>query len=314
VPLALKNDGTVWAFGRNDDGQLGTTSNGTCTPAGTSYPCSKTPVQVKGAGGSGFLTNVVAIAAGHDRSLALKSDGSVWGWGYNGFAETGAGSNTPAAVLTPVQVVGPNGTGFLSGVSAIAARGYFSMALKSDGTVWAWGANGNGELGQNFIGSGASAPPVLVVGPGGSSIMTSITAIASDHDAGLALKSDGSVWTWGENDNGQAGTNTLGDNPAPAQVLGPGGSGTLSGVTAIAGGVDFSLALKSDGTVRAWGDDGLGELGSTAPTTCNTNPCSLVPQQTQGLTGSMGTIGAGGYFSLAAASSTTTRLASTTYS
>lgn len=74
------------------------------------------------------------------------------------------------------------------------------------------------------------------------------------------------MWTWGLNDAGEAGTGVLGDNTTPVQVVGPGGSGTLGGITAIAGGVHHSIARKSDGTVWTWGDDAQGQLGYSAPT------------------------------------------------
>jgi alpha-tubulin suppressor-like RCC1 family protein len=124
--LALKNDGTVWAWGDNGFGQLGN---------GTNIVKSNVPVQVSS------LTGVIAIAAGTYHSLALKNDGTVWAWGYNNYGQLGNGSNIFYSNV-PVQVSS------LTGVIAIAAMGSsHSLALKNDGTVWAWGANGYGQLG-----------------------------------------------------------------------------------------------------------------------------------------------------------------------
>ena len=124
---------------------------------------------------------MVAIAGGDSHSLALKSDGTVWAWGYNGCGQLGDGSTTNR--LTPVQVSG------LTGVVAIAGGGSHSLALKSDGTVWAWGCNDYGQLGDGTTTNRLT--PVQVSG------LTGVVAIAGGGAHSLALKSDGTVWAWG---------------------------------------------------------------------------------------------------------------------
>jgi alpha-tubulin suppressor-like RCC1 family protein len=239
--LAVKPDGSVWAWGANFQGMLG---NATSTQ-------SLVPVQVKGVGGVGTLAGITKVAAGDYHSLALKSDGTVWAWGYGGFGALGDG--TGATRLSPVQVTG------LTGVTAIATGRIHSMALKSDGTVWCWGRNYSGELGDNT--TTQSNAPVQVKGPDGIGVLTGVTAIAGGFLNGVALKSDGTVWAWGDNREGQLGDNTITDRSAPVQVKGPGGVGTLNGVTRIAGNDGFAVALKSDGTVWTWGWNGSGGLG-----------------------------------------------------
>jgi YVTN family beta-propeller protein len=259
--LAVKSDGTVWAWGSNNYAQLGYAVESN----------SDTPGQVIGPGGSGFLTGVVAIAGGGAHSLALKSDGTVWAWGNNGNGQLGDGTTTTTGM--PVQVSG------LTGVVAIAGGGAHSLAVKSDGTVWAWGNNGNGQLGNGtFV---ASNTPVQVSG------LLGVVAIAGGVTHSLALKSDGTVWAWGNNGNGQLGNGTFVASNTPVQASG------LSGIVAIAAdGIGFhSIALKSDGTVWAWGDNELGELGNGTFTESDT------PVQVSGLSGVVA-IAAGGYHSL----------------
>jgi len=229
--LALQSDGTVWAWGYNGNGQLG---NGTQTD-------NNTPVQVLGPGGVGYLTGVTALAVGGSNlhSLVVKSDGTVWAWGLDNEGELGNG--TTFTSFTPVQVLGPGGVGYLTGVTALAVGFELSLALQSDGTVWAWGYNGNGELGNGTFTFTDNPTPVQVLG------LSGVTAIAGGGFHSLALKSDGTVWAWGYNADGELGNGTFTNSNAPVQVLG------LSGVTAIAGGGFHSLALKSDGTVWAWG-------------------------------------------------------------
>ena len=224
--LALKNDGTVWACGRNDKGQLG---DGTKTDKAT-------VVQVSG------LSGITAIAGGYSHSLTLKNDGTVWAWGDNYYGQLGDGTRTYKT--TAVQVSG------LGEIKAIASGNNNSLALKNDGTMWAWGSNYYGQLGDGTRTDKTTAMQV--------SGLSGITAIAGGYSHSLALKNDGTVWAWGDNYYGQ-----LGDGIQPyvpyistaVQVKG------LSGITAIARGYSHSLALKNDGTVWAWGSNVYGQLG-----------------------------------------------------
>ncbi len=224
--LAAKTDGTVWAWGDNYFGELG---NG-----GTSHN-SSVPGQVVG------LSGATAVAAGTNYSLALKNDGTVWAWGINDRGELGNGSAVPYST-TAVQVSN------LSGVRAIAAGSKFALALKNDGAVWAWGANDLGQLGN--------ATPTTSGTPVQVSSLSGVVAIAAGLEHGLAVKTDGTVWAWGANQDGELGNGTSGNTSStPVQVS------SLSGVTAVAAGQAYSLALKSDGTVWAWGRNPFGELG-----------------------------------------------------
>ncbi len=153
--LALKQDGTVWVWG---DGQT-------------------FPIQMKD------LTDVVAIAAGNEYSLALKRDGTVWRWGLNDEALFRYGWTTEDR-STPVQVEN------LTDVASIAAGWLHSLALKKDGTVWAWGRNESGQLGDGTE-EGYSATPVHVKD------LTDVVAIAAGENHSLALKGDGTLWEWG---------------------------------------------------------------------------------------------------------------------
>ncbi len=274
--LAVKSDGTAWAWG---DGQAGKLGDGDLNGAS-----SNKPVQVKGPNGSGFLTNVKAVSAGHDFSLALKNDGTVWGWGLNLDWQLGDGSSHSSIRLTPIQVRDEADQGFLTGVTDIASGGAHSLAVKSDGTVRAWGANNDGQ-----VGSGSSNTthftPVQVSG------LTNVKAVAGGAFHSLALKNDGTVWAWGYNAEGQLGDGTNTSWSTPVKV------GGLSNVVAISadGSGNHSMALKSDGTVWAWGENGAGRLGDGTTTDRNK------PVKVTGLTG-IKAISAGTGHSMAAKS------------
>jgi len=220
--LALRSDGTVWAWGWNAWGQLGDDSS----------TDRHEPVQVVG------LTSVVAIACGGFHSLALKSDGTVWAWGMNENGQVGDGSSEPWRAR-PVQVLN------LSNVTAIAAGLYHSLALKRDGTVWAWGCNTFGGLGDGT--TAERHAPVQVVG------LTGVVAIDAGAWHSLAVRAGGTVWAWGGNLTGQLGDGSSTHRLAPVQTQG------LTAVVAVAGGEQHSLALASDGTVWAWGNGWLGD-------------------------------------------------------
>jgi alpha-tubulin suppressor-like RCC1 family protein len=231
---ALLNGGTVWAWGLDFSGELG---DGTASGVG--------PVQVSN------LSNVIAIAGASADGYALKSDGTVWAWGYNADGELGNG-NTGTNSAIPVEVSG------LSQVIAIASGYGAAYVLKSDGTVWAWGLNRYGEIGNGTTG-GHSDLPVQVSG------LTGVTAIAgSPSQSGYALKSDGTAWAWGNNSSGQLGdgqeaqTGMPADSNVPVQIMG------LANVTAIAGGGGTAYAVTSGGAAWAWGTNGSGQLGTGA--------------------------------------------------
>ncbi|MGM0879873.1 MAG: fibronectin type III domain-containing protein [Bacillota bacterium] len=192
-------------------------------------------------------SGVTMVAAGEAHSLALKEDGTVWAWGYG--LVLGHGSYFSST--TPVQVKD------LEEVVMVAAGHDHSLALKSDGTVWAWGSSEYGNLGEDPD-NRYRLTPIQVKG------LSSIVAIAASGQHNLALKSDGTVWAWGNNGAGQLGNGTVTDHltyfTTPAQVRG------LDSVTAVAAGPGTSLAIKSDGTLWAWGGnvgDGTTDLHST---------------------------------------------------
>nr|WP_246525805.1 hypothetical protein [Geomobilimonas luticola] len=236
--LALKSNGSVWAWGYGGHGQLGTNDVG-----GRSTP---TAVPTLSSGVSG-------IAAGELHSVAVKTDGSAWAWGFNSNGQVGDNSITNR--LAPTQV---NGLGAGAGVIAVAAGSYHTLALKDDGSVWAWGSNANGQLGDNSTTQRLVPVQVYGLGPGAG-----VIAVAAGSNFSLALKSDGSVWAWGDNSLGQLGDNSNTQRIAPVQVA---NMGSNSGVIKVAAGSIHSLALKNDGSIWAWGYNGNGRLGDNSTT------------------------------------------------
>lgn len=296
--------GAAFSWGNNGTGELGLGNN----------TDSSVPRLITRLGRS-----VTAVSAGTDGSLALTGAGVVWSWGGNDQGQLGTGNQQDST--TPVAVKGPGGTGRLSGIKAIVSANVASEALTRRGNVFTWGDNIWGQLGNGTLsgpdhcltspsqtpgpGNVCSKLPVSVVSPSGTGKLGSIAAIAGSSDDDLALRSDGTVWTWGINVDGQLGTGTnsgpeeckpytnyaaVGCSTKPVEVVGPGGDGVLNHVVAVTGGADFDVALRSDGTVWAWGSDAFADLGQTspAPGRCDDPfdggpiPCSTVPLQVSG--------------------------------
>lgn len=263
--------GAVWAWGWNKFGELGvgTTSGPELCPQGKAFTaCSKLPVEVQN------LTGVTAIAGGDIHSLAIDANGNVWAWGHNQYGELGTGSastNMCQCIDAPVQSLA-------TGMTAIGGGGRHSLALKRNGTVWDWGLNAYGQLGDGTTANSAS--PVQVKN------LSGVSAIAAGYYHNLALSTSGIVYAWGRNTFGQLGNGTTSNSDVPVKVH------NLSNVSAIAGGGEFSLALRGDGTLWSWGDNSNGELGDGTTTE------RLTPVQVKGLSGVIA-IGAGHQHALA---------------
>jgi alpha-tubulin suppressor-like RCC1 family protein len=225
--LGVDDTGGVWSWGDNSRGQLG---DGTLS--------SRTaPGRVTG------LSSAIGVDAAASDSLAVLRDGSVYAWGWNAYGQLGDGTTTQRPL--PVRVMG------LANAVQVAAGDLHSLALKSDGTVWSWGNGNTGQLGNGTL---STATPLQVVLPSGAPL-DNVVAISSGSTHNLALRRDGTVWAWGQNDDGRLGDGTRTSRFRPVQVVG------LTNVTAVAASIYGSMALKSDGTVWGWGRNTFGTLG-----------------------------------------------------
>jgi alpha-tubulin suppressor-like RCC1 family protein len=233
--LAIKTDGTLWAWGAGTSGQLG---EGATTSRSS-------PVQV------GSLTTWSAIAAGGVSSHAIKTDGTLWGWGNNGSGQLGDGTTTSRS--SPVQVGSLTTWSRISaGISTVTNYTHV-LAIKTDGTLWGWGRNGFGQVGDVST-THRSSPVQIGTATNWADVSASVSsALGKNHS--VALKNDGTLWAWGYNYYGQIGDNSQSNRSSPVQV------GSLTTWSAIAAGGSSSHALKNDGTLWAWGAGTSGQLG-----------------------------------------------------
>ena len=264
---AIKTDGTLWTWGRNNYGQLG---NNTVTTRST-------PVTTFAGG-----TNWKQVATGNEFTAAIKTDGTLWTWGDNSFGQLGI--NASGGRSTPV-------TTFAGGTNwkQVACGGRHSAAIKTDGTLWIWGFNSSGQLGDNTTTDRSTPVTTFSGGTNWKQVSGGLYHIAS-------IKTDGTLWTWGYNFPGQLGDNTTISRSTPVTTFAGGTNwkqvscgynhiaaiktnGTLwtwgrnfprtpvttfSGGTnwkQVAGGSDYTAVIKTNGTLWTWGINAYGQLG-----------------------------------------------------
>lgn len=238
--LALRTDGTLWAWGDNGNGELGD---------GTTVGKNQ-PVQI------GTANDWQKISAGQNFSLAIKNNGTLWAWGYNIYSQLGNGSISTAQP-TPIQI--GTATDWKNISAAPGKTGGHSLAIKTNGTLWAWGNNFYGQLGNGSLSN--RNQPVQI----GSD--TNWLAISAGSAHSTAIKANGTLWTWGYNAFRQLGDGTNVDKTVPTQI------GTATNWKSIDCGYIHNLGIKTDGTLWAWGSGLDGKLGT------GNNSTSAVPIQ-----------------------------------
>ena len=230
---AIKTDGTLWLWGHNNNGEIGdeTTDD------------RSSPVQTICGG-----TDWKQIACGGNHTAAIKNDGTLWMWGSNGGGEGDyygqLGDNTDASKSSPIQTI-CGGTDWKS----VSCGQDFTAAIKDNGTLWTWGDNGDGQLGDET--SDNKSSPVQTIAGG-----TDWKQISCGDNHMIAIKNDGTCWTWGKNNNGQLGDETTNNRSSPIQTVAYG-----TDWKQVDAGQDHSAAIKNDGTCWVWGDNGNGRLG-----------------------------------------------------
>jgi len=224
---AIKTDGTLWLWGGNYLGQLGNNSSSN----------KSSPVQTVSSG-----TNWKLVSCGKYHTAAIKTDGTLWTWGQASFGNLG--DNTVTNKSSPVQTVSA-GTNW----KEVSCGDDFNAAIKTDGTLWTWGQGTSGQLGDNTTAHKSS--PVQTVSGG-----TDWKQVSSGSFHTAAIKTDGTLWLWGSNTNASLGDNTVVNKSSPVQTV-AGGTNWKQ----VSSGNYSSVAIKTDGSLWAWGYNGVGPLG-----------------------------------------------------
>ena len=257
---AIKTDGTLWLWGNNGDGGLG---DNTVTHRSS-------PVQTVAGG-----TNWKQVGCGSSHTAAIKTDGTLWTWGNNYYGQLG--NNTVNRVSSPIQTVS-GGTNW----KQVSSGYYHTAAIKTDGTLWSWGGNSYGVLGDNTVIHRSSPVQTVAGGTNWKQI-----DCGSDHTA--AIKTDGTLWTWGNNYYGELGDNTITHRSSPVQTVSSGTNWKQVGC-----GFYHTAAIKTDGTLWLWGHNLNGQLGD------NTVIHGSSPVQTVSGGTNWKQVGCGGYYHTAA--------------
>ena len=233
---AIKTDGTLWIWGTNGYGQLGTNDTTQRNTPVTTF-----------AGG----TNWKQVSFGFNHTTAIKTDGTLWTWGGNGAGQLG--DNTTTDRSTPVTTFA-GGTNW----SQVACVGISVAAIKTDGTLWTWGRNNQGQIGDNTTTDRYTPVTTFAGGTNWKQVSGRGTNFLN-HIA--AIKTDGTLWTWGRNSNGQLGDNTIIGRCTPVTTF-AGGTNWKQ----VACGINYTAAIKTDGTLWTWGQSNNGQLGDNTAT------------------------------------------------
>ena len=225
--LAIKTDGSLWAWGFAPYGEIG---NGEANFTTT------TPIKI--------MDDVVSVSAGTSHTMAIKTDGSLWAWGHNGYGQLGDGTRSQR--LEPVKV--------MENVACVSAKGHYTMAVKTDGSLWAWGRNEYGQLGNGTTVD--SNTPVKIT--------DNVVSVSAGGHYVMAIKTDGSLWAWGFNSRGEFGNGSTTSSKVPLKVL--------DDVSSVFAGQSHTAAIKTDGSLWTWGTGGWGMLGDG-----NNNADSMIP-------------------------------------
>jgi alpha-tubulin suppressor-like RCC1 family protein len=230
---AIKTDGTLWCWGDNQYGALGDNT----------VVNKSSPVQTVTGG-----TNWKQVSAGYGCTAAIKTDGTLWVWGQNNYLQLGDNSATSRR-SSPVQTAA-----FGTNWKQVSAGVYNMAAIKTDGTLWCWGYGGYGANGNNDNTSPRSSPVQTVAGGTNWKQVSCNTHVA-------AIKTDGTLWTWGNNSNGQLGDNTITNRSSPVQTITLG-----TNWKQVSCGTLTTAAIKNDGTLWLWGKNAYGQIGDNTRT------------------------------------------------
>lgn len=229
--LAIQRDGSLWAWGKNDKGQIG---DGTTTDRLSPKMISPGPTWI-------------SVAAGDKFSFALRSNGTLWAWGDRSVGQLGDGVTSATPVLAAKQIGGSDWV-------AVKAGDLHVVALKKDGTLWAWGYGGFGQLGN-----GDSANQSVPIQE--STLDNRWVGIGAGAVDSMGIKEDGTLWTWGWNDRGTLGVGDFTTRNLPTQE-----AISFTNWSGVDGGFGHMVAQQQDGSLWTWGGNESGQIGAPVST------------------------------------------------
>ena len=234
--MAIMSDGSLWAWGLNWE-RKGIYPD---VIYGDDAQDALSPIMI--------MEDVIYVSVGRLHAMAIRSDGSLWAWGWNGNGQLGNGT----------EIGRPNPIMIMEDVIHVSAGGYHTMAIKSDGSLWGWGRNAWGGLGN---GSFRDVPtPTL--------IMEDMVYVSAGSHHTMAIRNDGSLWGWGWNVHGQLGDGTTTHRLSPVIIM--------EDVISVSAGLEHTMAIKSDGSLWGWGGNWAGNVGDGTATFFRLNPTNIM--------------------------------------